>query len=405
MRPFRSFPASFASLDRLLPSLVGATLVTVGSAHADPLEVPAAYPTIQAAIDAAEEGDVVLIAPGTYLETIDVQGKEIELRGAGPAAEVILRSPDGGTMLFIAPESDVTTRFTDLTFTGGIDATLIRIELASPIFERCIFRDNLRRAVTEFHSCTSSAGGTYLDCLFLDNDDPNGGAIYLHWSNALVDGCAFVGNRAVGDTAGVNAGGAVYVNDWDCGTHDHVFRDTVFADNAAVWGGAIYSQGYFPSAPTTMTVQDCRFIANAATQGRAMWNWYITVPVSGSWFCGGGDQIRHSWTDLGGNVFASDCSDAPLDDCDGDLVPDDLAIALGVVSDCDGDGVPDACGSGNPCCPRDLSADGEVDMADVALLLTAWGPCPDCPEDLDGDGLVQFADLVSLLAGWGSCEG
>lgn len=385
-----------------------------GGVNADTLQVPDAYPTIQAAIDAAVDGDVVLIAPGTYQESFDVQGKSIELRGDGVAAEVILSSPDGGMMLFLDGGDAVTTRFTDLTFTGGVDETLIFVEFASPVFERCIFRDNLMRAVVERHSCGSTAGGTYIDCLFIDNSEPNGGAMYLHWSNALVDGCAFVGNQAVGDTSGVNAGGAVYVNDWGCGTYDQMFRRTVFAGNSAVWGGAIYAQGVFPSASTTMNVEECVFIDNSASQGLAMWNWYITVPVSGSWFRGNpnpGAQIRNGWQDLGGNVFPGDCAGMPMADCDGDLIPDGLAIALGIAVDCDGDGVPDGCSGRNPCsgCPADIDESGDVGFSDMLVVLSGWGECPvngPCPGDVagNGDGLVSFDDLLVVLSTWGPCS-
>jgi hypothetical protein len=38
------------------------------------IHVPAEYPTIQAAVDAAGYGDTILVAPGTYLENIRIQG-------------------------------------------------------------------------------------------------------------------------------------------------------------------------------------------------------------------------------------------------------------------------------------------------------------------------------------------
>lgn len=58
----------------------------------------------------------------------------------------------------------------------------------------------------------------------------------------------------------------------------------------------------------------------------------------------------------------------------------------------------------NPCatpCPADLNGDGEVDGADLGILLGQWdGPGS---ADLTGDGVVEGADLGILLGSWGPC--
>ena len=50
--------------------------------------------------------------------------------------------------------------------------------------------------------------------------------------------------------------------------------------------------------------------------------------------------------------------------------------------------------------PGDFNGDGDVNGADLGLLLGAWGPCPGCPEDLNGDGVVSGADIGLLLVAW-----
>jgi len=47
----------------------------------DPLQVPSEFPTITEAVAAAKEGDLVLIASGTYAEAVDVTTPNITIRG------------------------------------------------------------------------------------------------------------------------------------------------------------------------------------------------------------------------------------------------------------------------------------------------------------------------------------
>jgi len=53
-------------------------------------------------------------------------------------------------------------------------------------------------------------------------------------------------------------------------------------------------------------------------------------------------------------------------------------------------------------CPEDLSGDGSIGSADLAILLGSWGSTCS-PADFSGDGLVGSADLAILLGNWGPC--
>lgn len=65
-------------------------------------------------------------------------------------------------------------------------------------------------------------------------------------------------------------------------------------------------------------------------------------------------------------------------------------------ADANGDGLIDSC------CRPDLNRDGEVDAADLAELLGAWGTS-EAGSDLYADGVVDGADLALLLSLWGPC--
>ena len=53
----------------------------------------------------------------------------------------------------------------------------------------------------------------------------------------------------------------------------------------------------------------------------------------------------------------------------------------------------------------DVNGDGVVDVTDLLMVISAFGPCSGCAEDLDGDGLAGASDILIVLANWGNVAG
>ena len=75
--------------------------------------------SIQAAIDAAEPGDVILVEPGTYSESLDLRGKGLELRSTEGAERTTVDGTGAGTSVLIAEGTPPGTLVSGFAFTGG----------------------------------------------------------------------------------------------------------------------------------------------------------------------------------------------------------------------------------------------------------------------------------------------
>ena len=103
---------------RVLTGLVLACLFA-GSASAATINVPADQGTIQAAIDAASDGDTVLVAPGTYYEKLNFNGKAITVASSGGAAVTILDGNNTGPIVTFENDEGNTSVLRGFTLTHG----------------------------------------------------------------------------------------------------------------------------------------------------------------------------------------------------------------------------------------------------------------------------------------------
>ncbi len=358
---------------------------------------------IQLGIIAASDGDTVLVAPGTYFETIGFGGKAMTLRSSDGPSVTIIDGADlnDGVVKCISGEGPM-TMLDGFTVTGGhgpdrggmwnlnSDPTVsnctftqnqhgMRNDGSDPTVTSCRFIDN-RGDGAGMRNIGSSP--RVLDCVFVGNFVPEGinrfggGMANLSGSNAQVIDCLFFGNSASGGSLN-NDGGAMY----NFESSPTIFN-CVFSGNSATGssgeGGAIFNRTSNP------VITNCTLGANSAATGGGIYNDAASRPVvtncvlwgnGGGSLSGNGNPIT-TYCDVEGGFSGTGNIDAdPLFvDPDGDDntagteddnlrllagspgidAADNTAVPIGAAADLDGNarlvddpGIPDT-GNGTP---------------------------------------------------------
>ena len=209
---------------------------SAGTAEAQTvLVVPVDYATIQEAIDAANDGDIVSVAPGTYLGQVDFLGKNITVE-----------STDG---------RDVTT------IDGGGVGPVVTI-LADP-GESPVLRGFTVTGGGGFGGGISTSGGPALieQNLVRNNAFCTGSGIEASFSSATIQDNLIDGNRQSGCSGG-SGGGGISVRGAGAA---QVLRN-VITNNLSSFGGGI---GLF--AAGTPTVDSNFILGNMSLEGGGIW--------------------------------------------------------------------------------------------------------------------------------------
>ncbi|MHC4501131.1 MAG: S8 family serine peptidase, partial [Planctomycetota bacterium] len=241
--------------------------------------VPGVYPTIQAAINGASDGDTVWVADGTYAGEgnfdIDFKGKAITVRSENGPENCIIdgqREKRGFDFHSGEDENSVLDGFTITNgFTGESGGAAIRCTASSPTITNCIIVGN---------SAKDYGGGIYnsynsnpalINCTFSENSAESpismlgngGGMSNMVNSNPTLTNCTFSGNSASYSGAGV----------YNYQNSNPTLIKCSFSANSAKHGGGMYNS--YGSNPT---LTNCTFSGNSAEYGGAMKN-YESAPT------------------------------------------------------------------------------------------------------------------------------
>jgi len=319
---------------------IAAAVVLAADGHAADINVPGDEATIQAAIDAANPGDVVIVAQGEYFENINFNGKAITVRSTDPNdAGVVMHTRINGTSFFhvvqcVSGEGSDTV-LSGFVITGGNANGAFPDDRGGGMANR------------------SSSSPTVTNCTFSGNSATFGGGMYnTTLSNPTVTNCMFSGNTA--STFG-GFGGGMYNSE-----SSPTVTNCMFSGNTASSGGGMSNSFSSP------TVTYCTFTGNTADCGGGMLNINISSPtVTNCTFSG------NSAVNAGGGMFN-------LIGCNPTLTNTGFCYnkpgpIFGLFTD----------GGGNSFgyCPP---------------------PIPPCPTDINGDGVTNVLDLIDLLLAFGA---
>jgi len=394
----------------------GSTFVVDDDLRQDP---GADYTTIQEAVDAALDGDTILVHPGRYSggsdQVVHVRGKGIRLLGIEGHAGTIIdcEGVRAGIRCEIPSGRELLVQgFTIEDYRGCFSAAgdppdcssgilVVADDGSSAVIDSCVVRDGHGFALSMLGRSANDGDPELVvrDSMVIGNVGPSGsGADWLmsasYSSEIRFESCAFVGNTA----------GQMMLS-YRAATE---FVDCVFVDNRLVPVTGPYPASFLLHDPQAssdvMTVHRCRFVES--TGSACLVDGFADfVRITESFACSSGSApFVCGDVDDTGIVLSSQC---PTLDCNRNGVIDVIEILEGTVSDVDKDWIADCCQDGTSCvCIGDVNGDGAVSGIDLTYVLAAWGRDATSPEaDFNLDGLVDGEDLAFLLSVWGDCDG
>jgi len=206
---------------------------------AETINVPEDYPNIQEAINAAFEGDIIMVSPGTYAGqgnyNITFYGKQLELRSEAGAENTIIDCQGLGRA-FEFNSGEVNSAVLDgFTITNGY------VENQMGVGIKCMF-----------------SSPTIENCIFEGFDIGWGSILYFTNNTSPVRNCDFTNNN-------ISQGGRViyFDNSWDVDFRDNYFHHNTLYETAQLMY-AVNSE---------IDLNNCKFFGNNTTYiGLKIWN-------------------------------------------------------------------------------------------------------------------------------------
>jgi hypothetical protein len=257
----------------VMAGLAQAATITVGP------EAAYDFDTIQPGIDAAVDGDTVLVAPGEYVitEPVTFRGKAITVQSEAGRDETTIRmgtvadTNRGSVVIFENNETDASV-LDGFTITGGRGCWVaaasayagggIYFDASSGAIRNCAIVQNRVEVSGSGVFCAHQCTPILIDCIIAENSAGDSGGGVFAWSGAslTMTNCIIRENLAerTGSWGGVGGGVLCYVNS------SMTMTDCIIAENSAGRGGGGVFCGENSSS---VTLTRCIIVGNTAGVG------------------------------------------------------------------------------------------------------------------------------------------
>jgi hypothetical protein len=455
--------------NRLSATVCGAccALASCVQLHATIINIPGDQPAIQAGINAAVNGDTVLVAPGSYNETVDFLGKAITVKSSGGAAVTTISAGGLGmtsVIKFVSNEGadSILEGFTVTGETGSfVTSPSAQIRGggvyaigATPTLIRCDISGN--QAHMALFGVKAYGGGVYhdgseitlVDCRIngniaraIDGPTAEGGGIYSTGS-VIMNNCqvndntvntASVAPIVEGRGGGVRCSGGTFINcefrrnlvasrssfGGGAFTQSSLLMNCLVANNTVTFGGGGNPLGGGCGISSSATLISCtvtdntiNFAFGSAVNASSLSN-CIVFGNGGASEVAPNATVSKSCIEGGfagsGNISADplfvNASGGDFRLQDGSPCRDtgDRTLLLADIYDLDGDG------NAGEQLSRDLAlvrriVNGQVDMGAYEWQRTCLTDISPSSPGIAGDGSTGIGDLLAVIAGWGACD-